>query len=65
MNERMFMRRIETLPEWQRATIEKMARQLYAIGGYVGSETDAVTDALYIAEAAFGGYLDDNGEPKE
>lgn len=64
-NERMFKRRIRVLPMWMQQNVERVARSLYSVGAYNGSETDAVTDALYILNNTFNGqYLDADGEPR-
>lgn len=64
-NERMFMRRIRILPMWMQQNVERAARALHSVGGYNGSETDAVTDALYILNNTYNGqYLDADGKPK-
>lgn len=64
-DERMFMRRIHVLPLWMQARVEHVARTLRTLGAYSGSETDAVTDALFILNNTFNGqYLDGDGNPK-
>lgn len=64
--EQAFRRRIDDLPYWMRQNVERVARQLLSLGAYAGSETDAVTDALYILDYTFdGSYLNADRSPRE